>query len=201
MIQAALQVADRLSTLLHGQGEPNETVFTGVIDPMFRDAESVVYDYTSLHLDLIMELYTQTEAAGVIHWLEGQRLDFLPLCVKVRELAAQNASDRHHTHANAAMVKFRQGILGLMQGSVSLVEGDEVPLERFGYSGPTLLHQLYSQFHSPLSVNRSLCVEIAKKQFQAIERAWEHAVEGYAALKFAMQATKRYETRAALLLA
>jgi hypothetical protein len=99
------------------------------------------------------------------------------------------------------MVKLKQGMLGLMQGSVNLVEEYVVPLGRYGYSGPTLLHQLYSQVRSPVPAERSAYVDIAKKQFQAIERAWEEAVEGYAALKFALQAARRYETRAALLIA
>jgi len=201
MIQAALQVADGLSTLLHWPGEPTEAMFTDLIDPMYRDAESVVYDYSSLHLDLIMEIYTNTEAAGILHWLEEQRIDFLPLCVKVRELTAQSTPDYRMSYESEAVDKFQQGVLGVLQGNVSLVEGQKVPLERYGYQGPTLLHELYSQLQSPSSVNRSLYVEIAKKQFQAIERAWEHAVEGYSALKYTIQAARRYETRAALLLA
>ena len=195
MIQAALQVADRLATLLPWQGEQDEAVFTGVIDPMYRDAESVVYDYSSLHLDLIMQIHTHAEVDGIIHWLEGHRLDFMPLRMKVRSLGAYN----DHRHGRGALLKFKQGMLGLVQGSVSLVEAHDVPLGRYGYSGPTLLHQLYSHLQSSLPVNRSLYVDIAKQQFQAIERAWEDAVEGYAALKFALQTARRYETRAALL--
>jgi hypothetical protein len=200
MIDAALQVADRLAILLPLQDQPDETVFTGLIDPMFRDAESVVSDYTSLYLDLIMAIYTQAEEDGIIHWLEAHRIDFMPLRIKVRALAAYNPSDDPRRHGNDAMVKLKQGMLGLMQGSVNLVEEYVVPLGRYGYRGPTLLHQLYSQVGSPVPAERSAYVDIAKKQFQAIERAWEKAVEGYAALKFALQAARRYETRAALLI-
>jgi hypothetical protein len=200
MIDAALQVADRLAILLPLQDQQDETVFTGLIDPMFRDAESVVSDYTSLYLDLIMAIYTQAEEDGIIHWLEAHRIDFMPLRIKVRALAAYNPSDDPRRHGNDAMVKLKQGMLGLMQGSVNLVEEYVVPLGRYGYSGPTLLHQLYSQVRSPVPAERSVYVDIAKKQFQAIERAWEEAVEGYAALKFALQAARRYETRAALLI-
>jgi hypothetical protein len=199
MIQAALQVADGLATLLPLQGEHDESVFTDLIDPMFRDAESVMYGYTSLYLDLIMEIYSQTEEDGIIHWLERHRIDFMPLCRKVRALTAHNASGHHNSYGNEAIVKFKQGMLGLMQGGVSLVEAYVAPLGRYGDDAPTLLHQLYSRLQSPLPANRSLYVDIAKKQFRAIERAWEDAVEGYAALKFALQAAKRYETRAALL--
>jgi len=194
MIQAALQLADRLAILLPLQGEQDEIVFTGLIDPMFRDAESVVYGYTSLHLDLIMEIYSHAEVDDIIHWLEGHRIDFIPLCIKVRALAAHHAPGYHIRHGNEAIVKIKQGILGLLQGSVSLVEADVVSLGRYGYSGPTLAHQLYSQLQSTLPANRNLYVEIAKKQLQAIERSWEDAVEGYAALKFAFQAARRYET-------
>jgi hypothetical protein len=201
MIDAALQVADRLAILLPLQDQPDETVFTGLIDPMFRDAESVVSDYTSLYLDLIMAIYTQAEEDGIIHWLEAHRIDFMPLRIKVRALAAYNPSDDPRRHGNDAMVKLKQGMLGLMQGSVNLVEEYVVPLGRHGYRGPTLLHQLYGQVGSPVPAERSVYVDIAKKQFQAIERAWEDAVEGYAALKFALQAARRYETRAALLIA
>jgi hypothetical protein len=201
MIQAALQVADRLATLLPLQGEQDETVFTDLIDPMFRDAESVVYDYTSLYLDLIMAIYSQAEETGIIQWLEAHRIDFMPLRIKVRSLAAYGEADHHHLHSNEALVKLKQGILGLMQGSVSLFEEYIIPLGQYGYRGPTLLYQLYHQVKSPLTADRSLYIDIAKKQFQAIERAWEEAVEGYAALKFALQASRRYETRAAYLMA
>jgi hypothetical protein len=193
MIQAALQVADRLATLLPLQGEQDEIVFTGLIDPMFRNAESVVYDYTSLHLDLIVEIYSHAEIDDIIHWLEGHRIDFIPLCIKVRDLSSQHASGYSNRQGNEAIMKIKQGMLGLLQGSVSLVEAHVVPLGKYGYSGPTLVQQLYSQLQSTLPVDRSLYVAIAKKQFQAIERAWEDAVEGYAALKFALQAARRYE--------
>ena len=52
MIQAALQVADRLAALHAKAGGHDEALFTVFIDPMYRDAECVLYDYTSLHLDL-----------------------------------------------------------------------------------------------------------------------------------------------------
>jgi hypothetical protein len=201
MIQAALQVADRLTALLPLRGEQDETVFTSVIDPMFRDAESVVYDYTSLYLDLIMAIYSQDEEVGIIQWLEAHRIDFMPLRIKVRSLAAYSQTNHHHLHSNEALMKLKQGMLGLMQGSVSLVEDYVIPVGQYGYRGPTLLHQLYNQCKSPLTADRSLYIDIAKKQFQAIERAWEEAVEGYAALKFALQASRRYETRAAYLMA
>jgi len=201
MIQAALQVADRLATLLPLQGEQDETVFTSLIDPMFRDAESLVYDYSSLYLDLIMAIYSQAEETGIIQWLEAHRIDFMPLRIKVRALAAYGQADHHHLHNNEALVKLKQGMLGLMQGSVNLVEEYVIPLGQYGYRGPTLLHQLYNQLKSPLTADRSLYIDTAKKQFQAIERAWEEAVEGYAALKFALQASRRYETRAAYLMA
>ena len=200
MIHAAVQVADRLTTLLPLQGEQDETVFTGLIDPIFRDAESVVYGYTSFYLDLIMAIYSHAEEDGIIQWLEVHRNDFMPLRIKVRALSAHVASDHHKRHGNDAIGKLKQGMLGLMQGSVSLVEEYVVPLARYGYSGPTLLHQLYNQLRSPFPTDRSVYVDIAKKQFQATERAWEEAVEGYAALKFALQAARRYETRAALLI-
>ena len=62
----------------------------------------------------------------------------------------------------------------------------------------TLLHQLRSHLQNRLPADRSLCIDVAKKHFEAMERAWEDAVEGYAAMKFAIQAAKRYKTHPAL---
>jgi hypothetical protein len=199
MIQVGLHVTDRLATLLSWQGEQDEKVFTGLIDPMYRDAESMVYDYTSLYLDLIMQIYCQDEVDGMIHWLERHRISFMPLRVKIRALEVPKTFGHDHGHTNKAMVKFKQGMLGLMQGSVSLVEDGDTPLGKYGYNGPTLLRQLYSHLHHSLSDHRRLYLDIAKKQFQAIERVREEVIESYAVLKFAHQATKRYETRAAFL--
>jgi len=199
MIQAALQVADRLAILISRREEPDEKTFTDVIEPMFRDAESVVYDYASLHLDLIMQIYTHDERDAIIHCLERYRLDFMPLGIQVKTLVAKAVIHHSYGHHNKSIMKFKQGILGIMQGIIRLVEEPTLPLKNYGYIGPTLIHQLYKEPQGSLLDDRSPYVDIAKKQHQAIERAWEDAVEGYAAMKFAFQAARRYETSAAFL--
>ena len=201
MIQAALQVADRLAILISRREEPDEKTLTDLIEPMFRNAESVVYDYTSLHLDLIMQIYTHDERDSIIHWLERHHLDFMSLCAKVRVLGVQNVNRHDGANRHQAIEKFKQGMLGIMQGIIRLFEEPILPLKTYNYSGPILLNQLYNQLQSPLLDDRSPYVDIAKKQLQAIERAWEDVVEGYAALKFAFQAARRYETSAAFLVA
>ena len=200
MIQTALQVADRLAALIPRREEPDEKTLTEVIEPMFRDAESVVYDYASLHLDLIMQIYTHDERGIIINWLERYRFDLTPLGVQVRDLAIQSESHHHYDHQHKAITQFKEGMMGVIQGIVRLVDDPILNLKSYGYIGPTLLHQLYNERQSSLLDDRSPYVDIAKKQHQAIERAWEDAVEGYAALKFALQADRRYKTPSAFVL-
>ncbi|MDH3604707.1 MAG: hypothetical protein OEU26_34310 [Candidatus Tectomicrobia bacterium] len=182
MIETTLHIMERfelLLTLCDRLGDPG---FMQLIEAMYRDAESVFYDSTSLHLDLIVQLYRHHEADEMITWLEAQRTAFFPLLMKVRALAPGGGADQRH--GSSALGTFQHGIVGLMCGCAALVDEQSVQLERYGYSGPTVLALLYAQSPTPLPYYRTLYVDSAKKHFQVLERAWEDVVEGYAGIKY-----------------
>ncbi len=189
MIDAALHIIKRYRQLLTLSHETCEHRFTELIDPMYRDAQSVFQDYTALHLDLIVQLFTQQDVCEVITWIETRRLDFLPLCTQMRALTL--ACDMGAPNGNDALGKFHHGMISLIRGCAAFVDEQDVPREAYGYSGPTVLHQLYTTSQAPLPLHRGVYVDTAKKHFQALEHAWEDAVEGYAAIKYHYQASQK----------
>ena len=181
MIQKGLHVMERLHCLLALHERMQQPCFTHLIEPMYRDAEDVLRDYTSLHLDLIEQLYTHSETAAVITWLEAHRLEFLPLRMQVRAFDPEvRLAPRDDSHTIGA---FQNSMIGLIQGCLRLVEEDGVRFAAYGHQGSTVLTQLYLKSQEPLSPHRPFYVEIAKQQFQTVQSIWENIVECYAVIK------------------
>ena len=181
MIQKGLHVMERLHCLLALRERMQQPCFTHLIEPMYRDAEDVVRDYTLLHLDLIEQLYTHSETAAVITWLEAHRMEFLPLRMQVR--AFHPAAQYEPRHNRSTIAALQNRMLGLMQGCLCLVEEDEARFEAYGHRGSTVLAQLYLKSQEPVPPHRPIYVEMAKQQFQAVQSIWEDVVECYAVIK------------------
>lgn len=182
MIETALQVMERLGYLLTLDESVQEPRLAQLIEPLYRDTERLVQDYTLLYMDLIAQLYTHDDVSAVIKWLEVQRMELIPLRVKVQTFMAKSRPGQ--CNGNSAIGKFQHGIMSLIQGCVSFVKEDCERFDAYRYNGPMVLDQLYAKSQDPLPLHRTLYVNTAKKQFQALERVWEDAVEGYAAIKF-----------------
>ena len=193
MIEPALDMISGLRGLANLSQGMTLSCLTATADRIYRNGECVVHAYTELHLDLITELYMQDRVCTLIKWIENQRVGLMPVRTQMQRLTSTDAyRPRRTTHSS--IDQFRQGILGMLQGCLSLVEEDHYRLNPYGYRGPTLLDHLYRQAHQPVATHRALYVKTAKKQFLALHRAWEEAVEGYTATKYEC----RYDRFAAL---
>jgi hypothetical protein len=172
---------ERLHCLLALYERMQQPCFTHLIEPMYRDAEDVVRDYTSLHLDFIEQLYTHSEAAALIRWLEAHRMKCLPLCTLVRNFEPEALIESWH--GSHTIVAFQNSMLSLMQGCLCLVEQEKVQVAADGHQGASVLAQLYLKYHEPLPSHRPFYVEVAKQQWQGVQDIWEDVVESYAVIK------------------
>ena len=181
MIQKGLHVMERLHRLLDLQERMQQPCFTHLIEPMYRDAEDIVRDYTSLHLDLIEQLYTHSEAAAVITWLEVHRMKCLPLYTLVRnfdpEARIESQYGRH------PIIAFQNNMLSLMQRCLFLLEQEKLRFAAPSHQELSFLTQLYLDYHEPLPRHRPFYVEMAKQQWQAVQAIWEDVVECYTVIK------------------
>jgi hypothetical protein len=186
MIQKGLHIMERLHRLLDLHERMQQPCFTHLIEPMYRDAEDVVRDYTSLHLDLIEQLYTHSEAVAVITWLEVYRMKCLPLYMLVRnfdpEAQIESQYGRH------PIVAFQNNMLSLMQRCLFLVEQEKLRVAADRHQELSILTQLYLNYHEPLPPHRPFYVEMAKQQWQAVQAIWEEVVECYAVIKLQCRA-------------
>lgn len=180
MIQQGIQVMKQLQLLLDIGQNRLKPCFVHLIEPMYRSAERVMHDYTSLHLCFIEQLYTYQDAPAIISWLETQRLEYLPLRVQVGALEI----DTTGAYTPSNLRSFQLRMVGFMQGSVSLIEEQGLGLKGDGANSPSILNYLYLRSKQPFPAHRPVLIDIAKKKYQAVEQAWEDVVETYATLKY-----------------
>lgn len=181
MLDTALNLTARLKQPLAPFETPLAPWFEELIEPIYDHGERVVEDHTWLYLDLIVQLHTHSDASEVIEWLEAQRAQQLSLRLAVRML--ETREEVTPCLLGEAVARFRQGMVGLMQGYIGFVENDCSRLRAYGHEGPALLGQLYKTSQESFAANRERYIETAKKQYQAFERTWEDAVEAFARIK------------------
>ena len=122
MLNNALNLTARLKQPLVPFETPLVPWFEELIEPIYDDGERVMQDYTSLYLELMMQLYTHSYVDQVIEWLEAQRAEQLSLRLAVRMLEMQE--DVTPCQLGRAIAHFRLGMVSLMQGYIALVEHD-----------------------------------------------------------------------------
>ncbi len=190
MLDTALNLTARLKQPLAPFETPLAPWFEELIEPIYDQGEHVVQDHTSLYLELIVQLHAHSDVSQVIEWLETQRAEQLSLRLAVRMLETEE--DVTPCQLGQTVAVFRQGMVGLMQGYIALVENDSSRLRAYRHQGPTLLGQLYKTAREPLADNRNQYIATAKQQFQAFEQTWEDAVEAFARIKtYCREAAKR----------
>jgi hypothetical protein len=181
MLNTALNLTARLKQPLTPFETPLVPWFEELIEPLYDDGERVMQDYTSLYLELMIQLHTHSQVDQVIEWLEAQRTEQLSLRLAVRMLEMQE--DVAPSQLGGAIAHFRLAMVGLMQGYIALVEHDSSRLRAYSHQGPTLMGQLYKTANELLSDHRKQYIETAKQQFNAFEKTWEDVVEAFAKIK------------------
>ena len=83
-------VLDRLIQLLTVDRRNREKYFEQFIEPLYKDAESVMNDYVGLFTELIGLLKKTDSTEEVIEWIEQRRSKMLPMRIKVRALLDNN---------------------------------------------------------------------------------------------------------------
>ncbi len=181
MLDTALNLTARLKQPLAPFETPLAPWFEELIEPIYDHGGRVVQDHTSQYLELIVQLHTHSDVNQVIEWLETHRAEQLSLRLAVRMLEMQE--DVTPCQLGQAVDQFRMGMVGLLQGYIALVENDSSRLRAYPHCGPTLLGALYKTVNGSLADNRKQYIETAKQQFNAFEKTWEEAVEGFAKIK------------------
>lgn len=182
MIDATVNIIDRLIQLINVGEANNEKYFLNFVEPTYNDAELIINDYINLFRELIVKLERNDNVLDVIKWLEMRRYELLPVRTKVRSFLGSMDSNRV-TSVEKSMDKFQKGIWGVLKGGLSLVEEGKAPLSEYGWHDHTVLDLLYYWSQQPVSENRNRYIENAKAQLSCIELAWKDVTDGYKELK------------------
>jgi hypothetical protein len=176
-VAIAISVLDHLRDFLKGGREDKERQFQNVIEPLYRDGEAIVRDYTGLFTELIAKLESDEDILSVRKWLDSRVYELRPLRDKVRALLPTLNAEYDY------MNQFQRGIWGILRGSVSLVETGHVQMRTYGCGSHTVLDVLQRWPKTGGIEARERVTRIAYRQRDALRAAWRDAVQGYAQLK------------------
>jgi hypothetical protein len=180
MIDAGVRIIDRLIQLLQTKEKRKEKYFNNFVEPLYKDAETIIKDYNTLFIELISKIEKAEDSTEIIRWIEERRVTYLPLRTKVKALL----SDENGTNAHTG--KFERGIWFIMTGGLFIFEkkfirpGDV----HFPGAGRHTLLDLIDRFSAePFKRSKDTYLYLAKAQLRFIQKAWEDVAMGYAELK------------------
>ena len=183
MIDAGVRIIDRLIQLLQTREKRKEKYFNNFVEPLYKDAETIIKDYNVLFGELISKIENENSESGeeIIKWIEQRRVTYWPLREKVRALLSDKNGRNTHTG------KFERGIWFIMTGGLFFLgEKEYVRAGDVHFPGAdrhTLL-DLIDQFSAePFKRSKSLYIQLAKSQLRFIQDAWKDVAMGYAELK------------------
>ena len=184
MIDAGIQIIDRLIQLATYKENKSKDYFNEFIAPLYSDTEKIAADYFKLFQELIHKIRDGEKEEALIRWLERRRIEHLPLRMKVKSLLRADRSDYlRQRFEKGSPDKFQDGIWKLMQGGISLVEPGYVS-ERGGHTILDVLYRfMYSDANASEEMRRNRYLQSAQYQMDYIMKAWEEVNEGYASLK------------------
>lgn len=180
MVEVGIALVDNLYKIFSIKTKHDEKYFYSFIEPMFKDAEMVMNNYTSLLNELISKLEMDEEMISIIKWLRLKRIEFQPLRMKMRVLLEQKS------YKIELAEEFQKGIWGLLKGGLQLSSyGHYGMYGRIGVKDHTILDlvTIFSEYKGKNQEKRERYIRIAKDQLQNIENAWVDVVTGYVLLK------------------
>jgi len=86
MIDAGVRIIDRLIQLLQTKEKRKEKYFNNFVEPLYKDAETIIKDYNTLFMELISKIEKAEDSTEIIRWIEERRVTYLPLRTKVKAL-------------------------------------------------------------------------------------------------------------------
>src|SRR5437660_2079694 len=182
MIEASITIVDRLIQLVTARERNKEKYFNNFVEPLYRDAEAIIKDYTSLFVELIAKLERSDEVPDVIKWIEERRMLYLPVRIKTRALLREL---KFSGRKKESISRFEKGISGVMEGGLSLFDEGYIPTDY--HSGHTMNHTvldlLYLLNIDSSGQNRERYLIAAKEQLACIHRAWQDVAAGYADMR------------------
>jgi len=123
----------------------------------------------------------------IIDFLEKRREEFLPVRDRVRALVAQRIVEGRGT-------RFEAGVLGVMTGAVTATDrpyfnsifyeqNGSIVQWRIGHTVLDILKELKAGHIRDFSSSRQRLLKSVDQKMDAIERAWDNVVGGYAELQ------------------
>ena len=179
MFEVALPIIDRLIQLATVREKRKQYFFNNYIEPLYRDAESIVRDYDQLLTEIIQQIRSASDTLAVITWMDDRRRTLLPIRTKVRALLSDNTK----FDSSAALDRFKKGVWGLLKGGVALLDEGHGITGEYGFGGHTALDLMRTLRADPLEYHRARFLEHVFAQQRSLEAAWRDVVKGYVDLK------------------
>jgi hypothetical protein len=197
VIDPTLRLIDYLIKLVDARKLDNRHDFETLIEPVFKDAETVAKDYFQVLSELIRRIEKAEDIPPVIRWLEERRVAYLPVRMKMRaylrgfsQRSLDGLGNEVKPQVKGLQDKFTSGIQALLSGGLSLVEDGHIGVPG-GISRHTLLDILIWDASKPFHSVKGSILERARRQEVAIHEAWADVVEGYTDLKAKAYGKKR----------
>src|SRR5687767_15024997 len=192
MLEVALKLFDYLLQLLDKKEGHKDEYFDRYIEPMYKLAEDIYYDYLEIFTRISVKIQERTSLEELIKYLEEGRKRYLPLRMKLRAEINQRFPKVNITESSGRFLTgavevafeglspFEKGILGILMGGIAPFEQGDNTISPYGGSH-TLLDLMYK--FTTYSVNdmpESRYQIIIDDQRRVLEHAWADVVAGYA---------------------
>lgn len=186
MVEIGISILDNLIKLFNFMEKHDEKYFNSFIEPMYADAERIMYNYSGMFHELIKRLESDEDIDKITIWILEKRVEFKPLRMKVRALLDQKSFKIELAD------KFQKGIWFLLKGGISFSKNGHADMNEYGMGDHTVLDLIKvltsGDLHPEKNEDGSLYgkeryILNAKRQLNCIELAWQDIVDGYAILK------------------
>lgn len=189
VIDSALRVIDYLIKLLDSRKQDRRQEFEALVEPLFTDAEAVAKDYFQVLSELIRRIEQAKDLSPIITWLEERRVAYLPVRMKIRAYllrfshrSLNGLGSEIKSNSKGIQDKFITGIQAMLVGGLSLVEDGHIGVTG-GIPRHTLLDILIWDATKPFDPVKGTLLDRARRQEDALHKAWEDVVAGYAERK------------------
>lgn len=180
MIDSFTKLLSGLTKLVEAREKNREKFVARYVEPVYRDAESIYIDYSSLLREIRAKVKRGKKIAPILKYLKEKRQENLPTRTKVRALLKNRLDQKKLT-------RFERGIWGLMMGSVTAFDKGHCSFQPIFWGDHTILD--VADYFSSCEGETYITQEIRRKmlnfvgrQIDGIDHAWSEVVAGYADL-------------------
>ena len=176
MITLLLKLLDSLVKLAERRELLTEKEFCRIVEPTLRDTELIYRDFVRIFTQLEKRVNRTKRSQTLIRFLEEERLNLLPVRMRLRALLKTGFQDR------GKFSKFEVGVWGVVSGGISPY------MDTHLYPGHSrnphaLLGIVWALHDRALEDSKPTFVRYVRDQIEALHYSWQTVSEGFAELQ------------------